>query len=50
MSDIEELQARVDELEKMCVHCENCGADYVATGLEAGCPCLLIARVKELEK
>ena len=42
-------KALAEELEKLKVHCENCGADYIATGLEAGCPCLLIARIKELE-
>jgi hypothetical protein len=34
----------------MRVHCENCGADYLATGLEARCPCLLLAENKRLRE
>jgi len=42
--------SRVAHLERLVVHCEHCGADYAATGLEAGCPCLLRARVARLEE
>ena len=48
-----EAQAKeIDDMNKMRVHCEHCGADYLATGLEARCPCLLIEEIdkQELDK
>ena len=44
-----EAEAKVESLNKMRTHCENCGGDYLATGLELGCPCLLEARLKVLD-
>jgi len=37
------LEAECKRLNKMRTHCEKCGADYMATGIETGCPCLLKA-------
>lgn len=34
----------LERLRKMKTHCENCGADYLATGIEAGCPCVITAQ------
>ena len=45
----DKLYAEVERLNKMRTHCENCGADYMATGIEAGCPCLLKAENERLE-
>lgn len=41
--------AEIERLNKMRTHCENCGADYVAMGLEAGCPCKLKAENASLK-
>ena len=38
-------EAEITRLNKMRVHCENCGADYMATGIEAGCSCRLQAQL-----
>ncbi len=38
---IAKQDAEIERLNKMRTHCENCGADYMATGIEAGCPCKL---------
>lgn len=35
------LQQEVATLNAMRTHCPDCGADYMATGIEAGCPCKL---------
>ena len=43
------LESQIKMLEAMRTHCENCGGDYMATGIEAGCPCLLKAQVKTLQ-
>lgn len=40
---------RIAELESLKVHCPDCGADYAATGIEAGCPCKFVKRIAELE-
>ena len=45
-----EARAEIERLNKMRTHCENCGGDYVATGLEVGCPCLLKAENERLRK
>jgi hypothetical protein len=42
--------AEIRELRKLKVHCPDCGADYAATGVEAGCPCKLRARNEKLEQ
>ncbi len=47
--EIERLKAENERLNKMREHCENCGADYMATGIEAGCPCLLKAENDRLK-
>lgn len=47
---IAELEQQLAKLNAMRTHCEDCGADYVATGVEAGCPCKLKARIAELER
>lgn len=39
----EKAEAENSRLNRSRVHCENCGADYIATGIEAGCPCRLQA-------
>jgi hypothetical protein len=41
----EETQ-RAEAAEAKIVHCENCGGDYAATGLDSGCPCKLLAVVE----
>lgn len=43
-------QAEVERLNKMRTHCDNCGADYLATGVEAGCPCLTMRLKDEVER
>ena len=42
------LQAEVERLQRLAVHCPDCGGDYAATGLEVGCPCKLRAEVERL--
>ena len=37
-------------LNKMRTHCENCGADYMATGIESCCPCQLQKQLHEAER
>lgn len=49
-AEIEHLAAEVEHLNKLRVHCEDCGADYAATGVEAGCPCKLTAKVEHLRR
>ena len=48
--ELTEARAEIERLNKMRTHCENCGGDYVATGLEVGCPCLLKAENERLRK
>ena len=43
-----QAEAEVARLDAMRTHCEHCGADYLATGIEAGCPCRLVAEVARL--
>lgn len=43
------LKADNTRLKRLVVHCENCGADYAETGLEAGCSCRLLERIRGLE-
>lgn len=43
----DDLAATVETLNRLRVHCERCGADYLATGVEAGCPCQLAAITAE---
>ena len=43
------VEAERDALERLRVHCEHCGADYAATGVEAGCPCLVRAERDRLK-
>ena len=50
IADVARLEAEVATLEKMRIHCERCGADYMATGIEAGCPCLLLTKLKAQEE
>lgn len=45
VDEIDRLEAQLAALEAMRTHCTRCGADYVATGIEAGCPCLLQAKL-----
>lgn len=33
--------AEIARLTALRLHCDRCGADYAATGIEAGCPCQL---------
>ena len=40
---------RIAELERLKVHCSDCGADYAATGIEAGCTCKFRKRIAALE-
>lgn len=47
---IADLQAEIERLNKMRAHCPDCGADFMATGIEAGCPCKLRAEVERLRK
>lgn len=35
--------AHIDRLESMRTHCDHCGGDYLATGLETGCTCRIVA-------
>jgi hypothetical protein len=42
-------RAEVERLQRLAVHCPDCGADYAATGIEAGCPCKLRAVMDGLE-
>jgi len=45
---LKRLEVEVERLNKMRVHCTRCGADYLATGVEAGCPCALQSEVERL--
>ncbi|KKN78954.1 hypothetical protein LCGC14_0344300 [marine sediment metagenome] len=45
-----EAADEIERLNKMRTHCENCGGDYLATGLEVGCPCLLVKENEWLKK
>lgn len=47
---IDALAAEVARLNAMRTHCEHCGGDYLATGLETGCPCRLTARATAAEQ
>jgi len=38
-SELQAAREEIEKLEKLKVHCPDCGADYAATGIEAGCPC-----------
>lgn len=38
----------IQRLNAMRTHCEHCGADYLATGIEAGCPCRLVQEIQDL--
>lgn len=44
------LEAENARLRRLMVHCENCGADYAATGIEAGCPCAWRERAEAAER
>jgi hypothetical protein len=43
------LQAEVERLRKLMVHCDRCGGDYAQTGVETGCPCVLRAELAEVK-
>lgn len=45
---IAEQAGEIEHLNQMRVHCPDCGADYLATGIEAGCPCKLKAEIEHL--
>ena len=45
----EAAEAEIARLTKMRTHCSNCGGDYLATGVEVGCPCLVLARAEAAE-
>lgn len=45
----QEAQRRIATLEKLKVHCPDCGADYAATGIEAGCPCKILQERDRLQ-
>ena len=47
---IAKQDAEIERLNKMRTHCENCGADYMATGIEAGCSCKLAAENTSLKE
>lgn len=46
-AELADLRAENARLNAMRQHCERCGGDYLATGVETGCPCALRARVAE---
>jgi hypothetical protein len=46
---VDGLEEQIEIFNKMRMHCENCGADYLATGLEAKCPCLLLKDIEQLK-
>ena len=46
----ERLREEVERLNKMRVHCPDCGGDYMQTGIETGCPCRLRAEVERLRE
>jgi len=48
IAEIRRLRADNARLNKARVHCEHCGADYLATGVEAGCPCKLKAEIERI--
>jgi superfamily I DNA and RNA helicase len=48
LKNLETAEAEIERLNKMRTHCENCGGDYLATGLEVGCPCLLNKEIERL--
>lgn len=37
--ELAEAREELARLNKMRTHCERCGGDYMATGVEVGCPC-----------
>lgn len=47
--ETQSLRQENEKLNAMRTHCPDCGWDYVATGVETGCPCRLKDRVAELE-
>lgn len=47
LDDNAKLRNEVQRLNSMRTHCVDCGADYMATGVETGCPCKLH---KELDR
>jgi hypothetical protein len=49
-AELAALRAENAKLNAMRAHCERCGADYLATGVEAGCPCILRAQRDEAFK
>jgi hypothetical protein len=48
--ELSELRQELERLNKLRTHCEHCGADYLQTGLEAGCPCRIIKEVERLKR
>jgi hypothetical protein len=46
---IRELLAENDHLNRMRVHCPDCGGDYLGTGLELGCPCKVYKEIDRLK-
>lgn len=42
-AELADLRAENARLNAMRQHCERCGGDYLATGVETGCPCALRA-------
>jgi len=47
--DLRKVKCEYDRLQRLFVHCPDCGADYAATGLEVGCSCKLRAEVERLK-
>ena len=41
-------EVTIARLRRLMVHCDKCGADYAATGLEAGCSCELQATIARM--
>jgi len=48
--DLRKVKCEYDRLQRLFVHCPDCGADYAATGLEVGCSCKLRAEVERLQR
>jgi hypothetical protein len=47
---IDDQTAEIARLNAMRTHCPDCGGDYMATGVEVGCPCKLRAEVERLKE
>lgn len=48
-TELKKIEAENARLNKMRLHCEHCGGDYLATGIETGCPCKLRAENTNLK-